>query len=99
MAMIQNPVEIERRTQLLMEARGWWDEPFDLYMRYEEARAEVESEMVKTPQPYTLWVVPVPSGYEALVDEPEGCRHEVVAGSRAWAQLEAIEAHRGRCVK
>jgi hypothetical protein len=92
-------VEIERRIQLLMEARGWADEPFDLYTRYEDARAEVEAEMAKPPQPYTLWVVPVPTGYQALVEAPEGCQHDVVAGSRAWAQLEAIEQHRTRCLK
>jgi hypothetical protein len=92
-------VEIERRIQLLMEACGWWDEPFDLYGRYDEARAEVEAEMAKPQQTCVLWVVPVPTGYQALVEAPEGCQHEVVAGSLAWAQLEAIEQHRVRCVK
>jgi hypothetical protein len=92
-------VEIERRIQLLMEARGWADDPFDLYTRYEEARAEVEAEMAKPPQPYTLWVVPAPStDYMALVEAPEGCQHEVMAGSLAWAQLEAIAQHRTRCL-
>jgi hypothetical protein len=92
-------VEIERRIQLLMEARGWWDEPFDLYVCYEFARAEVEAEMAKPQQTCVLWVVPVPYGYQALVEAPEGCRHEVMAGSQAWARLEAIDQHRTRCVK